>query len=219
MENSFQTSFIPKRPIINGSPNSASTKEPISMFSVISVILIVISVLASSGLFVYKLYLTKQKDQLSASLLKARDSFEQDTINELGLFDGRVKAAKEIISNHVALSNVFSYLEDITIPQVQYVRFEEQMNDKGVLAVNMSGVASDYRSIAIQADMFSSSNSSPFKNVLFSNLSRMQNGTVSFNLKFDVDNSAYLYTKNIGKNDKTIPIDSLKPVNNIEQQL
>lgn len=215
MENSFQTSFIPKRPIID-SGDSSKSKEPVSLFSVISVVLIVISVLASGGLFAYKLYLTRQKDELSKSLLRARDSFEQDTINELGLFDERVKSAKEVISNHVALSNVFSHLEDITIPQVQYVKFEEQMNDKGILTANLSGIASDYRSIAIQADMFSSDNSSPFKNVLFSNLSRMQNGTVSFNLKFDIDSSAYLYTKNLSKSDKVLPIDSFKTINNVQ---
>lgn len=204
MENSFQTSFIPKKPITS---SATSGKEPTNFFSLITGILLVIAILASAGLFVYKMYLTKQKDTFSASLLVNRDSFEQGTIDELDLFNRRTDSAKQILSNHVVLSPLFALLGDITIPQVQYTNFDQQIDDKGIITVNMSGIALDYRSIAIQADVFNSSKSSSLNNVLFSNLVKDKNNNVSFNLKFNVNPELISYEKNnlLEQSDNTTP--------------
>lgn len=194
MENSFQTSFIPKKPITS-SNTSVSGKEPINFFSLIITLILIISILASGGLYFYKLYLNKQKDSLSSSLSLSRDSFEKDTIEELELFNRRTEAANKILSSHIVLSPLFSLLGEITIPQVQYTRFEEQIDDKGVIVVNISGIASDYRSIALQADIFNSAKGRYFKNILFSNLTKDKNNNVSFNLKFNVDPELLSYEK------------------------
>jgi hypothetical protein len=191
MENTFQTSFIPKKPI----DSSVSSKEPMSLFSIISIFLLIIAILASGGLFFYKTYLTKQKETLSASLATVRDSFEKNTIDELGLFNKRTDTAKQILGNHVVLSPLFSLIGDITIPSIQYTSFNQQTNEKGFV-VNMSGVARDYRSIALQADMFNTAKGSSFKNVIFSNLTKDKSNNVLFNLEFTVDSSVLSYEKN-----------------------
>jgi len=196
MDNSFQTSFIPKKPI-SQSTNLVSGKEPVNFFYVIATILLIISILASGGLFGYKLYLTKQKETLSNSLIISRDSFEKETINELDLFYQKSKTAREILENHVTLSSIFSLLGEITIPQIQYTSFDAQFGDKGILSVNISGIADDYKSIALQANVFNTTKASSFKNVLFSNLSKDKNNNVTFNLSFDIDSSLYSYEKNI----------------------
>lgn len=199
MENSFQTSFIPKKPII---VNDKPKKESTSIFSVIAIIILVLSVLISGLLFGYKFYLNNQIVELSKQLLQAKDSFEKDTIEELNTFNERTKSAKDILNNHVAFSKVFEVLGKITIPEVQYTKFESQINDKGILVVNVNGLASDYRSIAVQADVFSSSKGSAFKNVLFSNLSKNKDNTISFNLEFNVERSVYLYSKSLTEDTK-----------------
>lgn len=199
MENSFQTSFIPKKPII---VNDKPKKESTSIFSVIAIIILVLSVLISGLLFGYKFYLNNQIVELSKQLLQAKDSFEKDTIEELNTFNERTKSAKDILNNHVAFSKVFEVLGKITIPEVQYTKFESQINDKGILVVNVTGLASDYRSIAVQADVFSSSKGSAFKNVLFSNLSKNKDNTISFNLEFNVERSVYLYSKSLTEDTK-----------------
>lgn len=192
MENSFQTSFIPKKPIISG----ATGKEPTNFFYLITILLLVISVLLSAMLFVYKIYLNKQQESLSSSLAVNSDSFEKETIAELELFSKRTASAKEVLENHVVLSPLFSLLGEITIPQIQYTRFDEQIDDKGVILIKISGVALDYRSIALQADVFSSKEGNSFKNVLFSNLIKNKNGNVSFELKFNVEPDVISYEKN-----------------------
>lgn len=191
MENSFQTSFIPKKLITS----TSTDKEPRSLFSIISIFLLIVTILISGGLFLYKNYLTQQQESLYTSLAINRDSFEKETIDELELFDKRTESAKQILNSHVVLSPIFALLGEITIPSIQYTNFEQQTNEKGFL-VNMEGIARDYRSIALQSDMFNSTKGRSFKNVLFSNLTKDRNNNITFNLKFNVEPSLLSYEKN-----------------------
>lgn len=192
MENSFQTSFIPKKLITS----NIQDKEPKNFFSLITTFLLIISILISAGLYVYKLYLTKQEETLSASLSITRNSFEQDTIDELELFDKRTQSAKTILNNHIVLSPMFVLLGEITIPSIQYTSFTQETTSDQVFEVTIKGVAQDYRSIALQADVFNSAKGSSFKNVLFSDLSKDKDNNIDFNLKFDVDPNLLSYKKN-----------------------
>lgn len=193
MENQFQTSFIPKKPITS---SVSTSKEPKSLFSIIATFLLVVSIIAPVGLFLYKSYLTKQRESLSASLLVARDSFEKGTIDELGLFDKRIEISKQVLSKHIIMSPMFALLGEITIPAVQYTNFSQQTGADG-FAVTIEGVARDYKSIALQSDAFSTAKGSSFKNVLFYNLTKDKSNNISFNLKFTVDPSLLSYKNNI----------------------
>ncbi len=193
MENSFQTSFIPKKPVTT---TTAVRPRSTSLFTVIAVILMVLMGIASGGLFLYKNYLIKEKEVLSSSLLKVRDSFEKDTIDELELYDKRVGASKQILDGHIVLSPLFALLGELTIPEVQYTKFEHATTDKG-FSVKVSGVSADYRSIALQADSFNSAKGRSFKNIVFSNLTKNKDNSVGFDLEFIVDPALLSYQKNV----------------------
>jgi hypothetical protein len=195
MDNSFQTSFIPKRPVGAGS-DVKSNRPQTSILTVLSFTILIIVGGLSIGLFLYKNYLTNQKEVLSASLEKVRNSFDKDTIDELELYDKRVSAAKKVLNNHVVLSPMFALLGNLTIPSIQYTRFDHQTNANGFL-VKMSGVAVDYKSIALQADVFNSAKGRFFKNVIFSNLIKDKNNNIGFDIEFNVDPALLSYQKNM----------------------
>lgn len=207
MENSFQTSFIPKKPITS----SVSAKEPKSLFSIIATFLLVASLIGTAGLYVYKSYLAKQKESSSSSLTLIRDSFEKDTIDELDLFNKRTEASKQILNSHIVLSPMFNLLGEITIPSIQYTKLEQQANGAGFL-VKIEGVARDYRAIALQSDMFNGVKGRSFKNVVFSNLAKDKSNNITFNLEFDVDPSILSY-----ENNGTIDQESSSDVSNVTE--
>jgi len=175
--------------------STVSDKEPKNFFSIIATFLLIVSIAAAVGLFVYKIYLTKQEESLSVSLSTTRDSFEMSTIDELELFDKRTEAAKDILSKHIVLSPMFALLGELTIPSVQYTNFDQKTDDSGFL-VSIQGIATDYRSIALQADMFNTPKGKAFTNVLFSNLVKDKNNNVTFDLKFNVSPDLLSYEKN-----------------------
>jgi len=196
--NSFQTSFIPKKPInatISGSSVGFEKKHS-NPFVTFSVIIFILTILISGGLFFYKSYLINQKDNLASTLGQIKNSFEQGTISELELFDKRMSASKQALSNHIVLSPMFSLLGEVTIPVVQFTEFNHESTDEGFI-VKISGISPDYRSIALQADMFNSSKGRMFKNVIFSNLNKDKNNKVTFDVEFLVDPSLLSYENSI----------------------
>lgn len=195
MENSFQTSFIPKKPITTTTGGGYS-RPPTSIFTVLSFVLLIVVGLASGGLFLYKNYLIKQESVLSSSLERVKETFEQNTLDELELYDKRVSAAKSVLDKHIIFSPMFALLGAITIPSVQYTNFSQDSNSQG-FSVKLSGTSTDYKSIALQADAFNSAKGRLFKNVVFSNINKTKNNNVTFDIEFLVDPILLSYEKNI----------------------
>lgn len=196
MENSFQTSFIPKKPITTTTNSGNKIKQPTSLFSLISIFLLVIMGILSAGVYLYKGFLQTQKQTLSEQLLKSRDKFEKETIEDLELFDKRSKSSKQVLDGHIVLSPMLALLGSLTIPSIQYTKFDHKTTEQG-FTVSMSGMAKDYKSIALQADVFNTAKGRFFKNVVFSNLTRDKTNNVLFDVKFDVDPSLLSYEKDI----------------------
>jgi len=190
MENSFQTSFIPKKPITTNTGKGSST-APTSLITVFAVIVLIIVGGASAGLYLYKNYLIKEVESLSASLKIIRESFEEGTIEELSLYDKRIDASKLVLSNHIVLSPMFEKLGNLTLPAIQYTNFDHSLNGD-TFSVKMSGIASDYKSIALQANVFNADKGRYFKNVVFSYFIKEAGDNIKLNLEFDVTNSFLL---------------------------
>ena len=196
MENSFQTSFIPKKPISSITGNSNKFRAPIGIFPVLAVIILAITILSAVGLFFYKSYLQNKKDNLSTSISEIKDSFDQEVISDLESFDKKISTAKDILSSHLVLSPMFTLLGELTLPSIQYTNFEHQVTDDG-FSVQISGIARDYKSIAMQADVFNGESGHYFKNVIFSNLIKDAKNNVTFDLEFNVDPSILSYENNV----------------------
>lgn len=196
MENSFQTSFIPKKPIDTSVRAIKPEKKPKNYFMVLAFLIFIIVGLFSGGLYFYKSYLTNQKKVLVANLEQVKNSFSQETIKELDTFSKRINLSKDILSNHLVLSPMFELLGELTIPSIQYTQFNHEYKN-GEFIVNISGLSYDYHSIALQANVFDGDKSQSFKDVVFSNLSTDQNNHVTFDLSFKVDPTLLSYETNL----------------------
>ena len=213
MDNSFQTSFIPKKSLTT----SGSSKEPKSLFTMIAIFLFVVTLLAAGGVYLYKNYLIKQEGNLSSSLTKTRDTFEKDTLEELELFNKRSESATKILAGHIVLTPFFNRLAEITIPSVQYKNFEYQAGNNAY-TVSIKGLAKDYRSIAQQSDAFNTTKGRSFKNVLFSDLTRDKSNYISFNLSFEIEPELLSYEKNLMIPSSIKPASEETPVQKTEAE-
>jgi hypothetical protein len=191
MENSFQTSFIPKKPIDN--VRKARTTKT-GFLTILGVFLLIVTGAAAGGLFLYKNSLEQKESALSASLEQASVRFNKDTIAQLELYNKRVGISRPILENHLVLSPLFTLVGDLTIPSIQYTKFDHFVTDQG-FTVRMSGIARDYKSIALQADSFNGAKGGLLKNVVFSNLTRDSKNNVTFDVEFMVDPTLLSYTK------------------------
>jgi hypothetical protein len=188
MDQNFQTSFIPKKPIVK---ERVSYSQPVGILMVASIFILFTVLIASGGLYFYKGILSKNITDMQNTLVLAQSRFELSKISELQVLDKRLNASTEILSKHVAISPIFTVLEAITMKTVRFTKFGYTLgSDKNAAVdIKMSGVAKGYRDIALQSDLFTSNAIAHknFINPIFSNLTLDASGNVLFDLEFSVD--------------------------------
>ena len=183
MEQNFQTSFIPKKPMVE---QTVAAKRPISLLLVISIIILISVALVSGGAYFYKNILLQNVSKMENDLKLAQNRFELSKINQLKLLDKRLEYANQILTNHITVSPIFQTLQDVTLKTIRYNIFGFDFAN-GKIIISISGQAVGYRSVALQADAFTKN-----KNIIdpvFSNLSLDDKGNVLFDLQFSVDKS------------------------------
>jgi hypothetical protein len=204
MDQNFQTSFIPKKPIIE---ERVVSSRPVGILLIAAIVVLFIVLLGTGGLWFYEVSINKQITTMQTSLDTAKNDFEPTKITELQLLDKRLSAATDILDNHIAVTPIFTELEKITMHTVRFTKFTYSLADasaatdataapsSGNVNVSMSGVAIDYRSIALQSDLFSQDKN--FINPVFSNLSINTSGNITFDLSFSVVPSFVNYKQTI----------------------
>jgi hypothetical protein len=194
MDQNFQTSFIPKKPIVK---ERAVSARPIGIFLVASILILFIVLLATGGLYFYRGVMTKNIAKMKDTLTLAQNRFEPSKIAELQVLDKRLRAASEILSNHIAITPIFNVLEQLTMKTVRFTKFSYGLGtDPSVpVDIKMSGQAIGYRSVALQSDLLATN-----KNLIdpiFSNLTLDSSGNVLFDLEFSVDPSFVNYKQTL----------------------
>ena len=187
MENTFTTTFIPKKPIVPETSGPTPTSRPVGLLSTISTILFFVAIICAIGVYVWEKYETQQSAKLAASIALVEKSFEPQLITQLQTLDTQLKSANSILANHTVVTPIFNVLASSTLPQVQFTKMSLIDDATKGLTVTMSGVANSYQTIAQESDVLGST--SAFKNVLFSNFVLTTSGQISFDLSFYVDPS------------------------------
>ncbi|MDQ5901320.1 MAG: hypothetical protein QG580_35 [Patescibacteria group bacterium] len=200
MDKEFQTSFIPKKTIVE-SPKRVRSGGGI--INLISFIVFVASLLSAGGAYLYRNSVESDIAEFKRSLQIAKNQFEPSLIEELQVLDKRLNAATTILNKHVAVSPIFVLLQDITLPTVRYSDFTYEIDSSTSLVnIEMKGEAKGYNFIALQADLFSDNKF--IKNPIFSDFILDQTGNIDFNLSFSVDKSLISYESFIDREQPTL---------------
>ncbi len=205
MEQSFQTSFIPKKPMVE-KPEVISSR--VSFFTLISLFLFFAVGLATGVVYFYEKTLEKKIKLMDANLTLAKNRFEPEKIVQLQSLDKRLQASTDILSQHVSVLPVFKALSQITEKNIRYTKFNYEYSNDKIKSINvkLSGVATGYKAIALQSNLFSQNKY--FIDTSFSNLSLDDKGNVVFDLQFKVDPNFVDYRQNIKTNSENLDITS-----------
>lgn len=200
MEN-VQPSFIPKQALSTG---TRSVRQPIGLFLLLSLVVLIIALLFLGGAYAYRFKITDDINRpcasvsgnelagcgLTASLERVRDSLSQDSIIGFEALDKQLRRAQEIVDQHQTVLPVLDFLEKETLQSIKYT----SLNQTGVI-LNLKGVAKSYEGVALQSMEFS--NNQLITNFVFSDVNADLAGNVSFSLKLTLDPSLFSYVKNL----------------------
>lgn len=196
MEPKFQTSFIPKAPINPQSvqPSYSSGGSSFSILKAASVLLFVLVIVASGGLFVYESRLVKNIDSSKVKLVKAKKNFDSPENQKILLASNQLKSIKGLLNNHVVVSPLFQLLEEHTLPTVRLTDFEFK-KEGGVMSVVVTAESQSYASLAQQSRILSEVAS--LKEIVFDDITLTGTGTVETSFTAKIDPALMTYNKQL----------------------
>lgn len=196
MEPKFQTSFIPKKPIVtDASPASkVGVIRETNIFSLVATILFISTLLVSGGLFGYQMILRQQIDKADTDINTARSAFQVDKIKELIDANNRIVSSKTLLEKHVKLSQMLYLLQDLTVKRIRLMKLTYSYK-AGIPTITLQGEALTYNALVEQSNIFAQSDY--LKNNQFSNFILADNGNIQADFVSAIDTSLISYKRAI----------------------
>ena len=175
------TSFVPKQVVV-------TRKSTIGFNPFLLVAYIIFSVWIIAGLliFSYKWYLTKVSAEKTAELVTAQQNIDQTSVNDFIRLRDRFTIAKQTLDKHVAISQFFDKMEEVTIQNARFTRLKLSVLDNRTAKIEMAGAARNFNALAAQSSSFTTDKE--IKNAIFSGfVLDSKDGTVTFEVNADLD--------------------------------
>lgn len=168
----------------------------------IASLIFVASLVAAGGMYFWKSTLLSSQERYKEQLVEREKQFNADLIEELKRQNVKIDLAKELLANHIALSQIFDVIGRLTIERVRFLSMDVSAGTaaEGV-KISMKGYGADFRSVAFQSDVLGQLEQYDLrkivKNPIITDPSLDSAGTVSFGFTATVDPSNLSYTKSI----------------------
>lgn len=215
METKFQTSFIPKKPL----PTVGGLSTPPmkhhgsgSFFMSIAVIIFILSLAAVGGVFAWKQVLLSQQVSYQNDLAQSEKQFNTNLISQLKETNVKIDMAKQLLQNHLALSQIFGLIGRVTIDNVRFLSMDltAPQNAGGDLKVTLNGYGTSLSAVAYQSKVLNQLEQYGLRNIIknpiLSDPSLDSSGTVSFGFTASVDPSSLSYETSVtGASSATTP--------------
>lgn len=128
----------------------------VSKASVLAVVLLALSLLAYGGLFLYQRPLIDQLQDLQAEIEEVKKQRDEDFEEEAESLYAVLKSLNPLLENHLYWSNIFSKIEELTVPRVSFADFNGTIAESGGSpSVTLSGKTAGYTYLAKQMKSFS----------------------------------------------------------------
>lgn len=191
MEPQFQSSFIPKK-LTDSGIRMVNVKEPISLFSILTTVIVIATIIASGALFAYQQMLKSQISQAEKDIVAAKQAFQPDTIKQLITASSQINFTERLLNSHILTNQIFNLLQNLTVKKIAFTDFT-YVNKNGSPSVVMNGESQSYNALVEQYSIFNQSGL--VLNPEFSNFALSTDGNIAFKLSANIDPSVILYQK------------------------
>ena len=197
MEPKFQTSFIPKKPILDAPGTLTSKRESSNIFSIIATVLFTITILAFGGMFGYKIILQNQINEADKALNDAREAIATSKIQELLDANSRISSTKDLLEKHVVVSELLVLLQTMTVKNMRFSELN-YTNKDNLSNITASVESASYNAIVQQSKIFDST--SFVQSYSFSDFNLGDNGVVKMKFSADLSPDLFSYKKVVENN-------------------
>lgn len=165
-----------------------STRSSIGIFLLVSIIVFFVSLGLAAYVFLEKKLLIQDitTEQNTIASNQTGIVSDTDTVQNIIDLNSRIIVGNQLLANHVAISPVFAFLQEVTLQDVRFNNFVfssagKDANGNATVQVQLAGVARDWESVASQEDEFDLPD---WKNIIsqpkLSGFSLNADGSISF---------------------------------------
>ncbi|MGI9118183.1 MAG: hypothetical protein ACR2IQ_01370, partial [Minisyncoccia bacterium] len=116
MEPTFQTTFIPKKPLVENQVTSTSTGVSLSVL--LATILLVVSCALAGGVYLYRIRVNSTVLDMQKQLEQSSISFDADLAFTIEDTSKRLSVAQTLLNNHVSFSPLLVTLGENTLKTI-----------------------------------------------------------------------------------------------------
>ncbi len=201
------TSFVPKQPVQSGRRPMSSGNN---LFLLASLGIAGLTVILAGSIFAYNRYLTHTLVSKQAQLVQAQGKVDENTIEDFVRLRDRLSNGKDLLTNHVVLSQFFTTLESLTLQNIQFSNLKLSIAGDHTAKLEMKGTAKNFNALAAQSNAFAGEKR--IKRAIFSDINLTQAKLVSFSLTADVDSKLIIEGSSVTASQQTAPIPVSNPV-------
>ncbi len=184
METKFQASFIPKQPVNIPSKRTSGS----GILFLISFLIFIIVLIAASGVYFWEKKINKDISSVNESLVRARNSFDQNTVKEFSRLNDKINASELLLKQHISPSVLFKVIGDVTLKNVRFINFRYANAGGDKISISMNGEAVSYEAVALQASAFTNPKlRNVFRSPIFSDPDLGSNGRAVFTFTTGID--------------------------------
>lgn len=132
-----------------------SFRNIFSKMGFLTSILVVLSLLVYGGLSLYNKSLINQLEKIQSQIGEADKQRDIDFEKKAISLEKALNSLKIVLKSQVYWSNLFSKLEELTVPQVNLSNFNGRTEKNGFVSVTLDGSAAGYTYLAKQMVSFS----------------------------------------------------------------
>ncbi len=177
------TSFVPKQPV--KSPVRRPMSSGTNLFLAVTLMIAAFSIVLAIGTFAYDRYLIKTLKTKEDLLAKAQANVDENSIEEFVRLRDRLSTGKDLLNNHVVLSQFFDELEKLTLKNVTFDSMKLTVAGDKSAKIDMKGTALNFNALASQSNAFASEKR--IKRAIFSGITLNERKQVTFTLTADID--------------------------------
>jgi hypothetical protein len=224
MEPKFNTSFIPKKSLQADVTGSSAGGKYVGRRTIhgpgyfFSMLLFLVSAVASLGLFGYTKIVESAIAEKITRLEEQKASFDPESIDLLERTDIHITNANKLLMQHVAVSELFTLLEKLTLKRVQYTELKYAGSPGESAMVTIDGSTQTFQNVALQTEQYRGDVN--LTNPIVRELERLETGAVHFSVDLTVDQRLVLFSSFLKKASSnstseviTVPTETVTEVN------
>lgn len=215
MDQKFQTSFIPKKQTFapgGGLKLSNSGSRLGSAYMLIAILLFTASTGAVVSTYFWKQYLLSAQSTYKVNLADREKQFNLDRVESLKRTNVQIDTAKQLLSKHIALSQIFHMIEQMTVSDVRFLSMTvdgpstQKNGSNSGAAISLQGYGTSLAVVAFQSDVLGQLSQyglqKMIRNPIVSDPVLDDDGKVSFSFTASIDPASVSYTQSLNKPDE-----------------